>query len=140
MTLPPPTISVPLRDDGRGGIQVGECVFPLDLLIHEYEQGADPEGIVHAYPVLKLEDVYAVIAYYLRHKDEVSAYLKRREEEGAELRRQIEIQQAGQGSLRERLLARRAQQETESPQGGESDTARAWCWRIASAVPKKPAA
>ena len=111
MMLPMPTIPVPFHDDGRGGVRVGDCLFPLDILLHEYAQGADPEGIVHAYPVLELADVYAVIAYYLRHKDEVETYLKGREQEAAALRREIEAAQAGQGSLREKLLARRAQQE-----------------------------
>jgi len=102
---------VPLSDDGRGGLRVGECLFPLDVLLREYEQGADPESIVHAYPVLDLADVYAVIAYYLRHKDELDAYRFRPEAEAAQLRQQIEAKQTGQGSLRAKLLSRRAQQE-----------------------------
>ncbi len=106
-----PTIPVPLRDDGRGGVRVGECLFPLDILIREYEQGEDPDSIVHAYPVLKLEDVYAVIAYYLRHKAEVEAYLRQREGEAEALRREIESRQPDRAELRAKLLARRAQQQ-----------------------------
>jgi uncharacterized protein (DUF433 family) len=109
---------VPLRDDGRGGLRVGECLFPLDVLLREYEQGADPESMVHAYPVLELPDVYAVIAYYLRHKDELDAYCKRREAEAAELRQKIEATQMGQDSLRAKLLARRARQEQDHAVSG----------------------
>jgi hypothetical protein len=83
----------------------------LDTLINEFENGADPEGIVSAYPTLQLADVYAVIAYYLRHPDEVKDYLQRREAEAADLRREIESRQPGRAGLRAELLARRARQE-----------------------------
>jgi hypothetical protein len=82
----------------------------LDTLIDEYECGADPESIVNAYPTLRLADVYAVLAYYLGHRDEVNEYLRRRQAEAAELRRQIEAGQQGCGALRAKLLARRAAQ------------------------------
>ena len=111
MILPMPTIPVPLSDDGHGGIRIGDCLFPLDILIRDYERGADAESIVHAYPVLRLADVYAVIAYYLQNKLEVEAYLNQRETQAEALRRTIESAQAGRGSLRDKLLARRAQQE-----------------------------
>ncbi len=108
MTLPTPVVPVPLSDDGRGGVRVGKGLFPLEILIHEYGEGADPESIVHAYPALDLADVYAVIAYYLRHRAEVDAYVRRRDEAGAALQREIEVKQTGRGSLREKLLGRRA--------------------------------
>jgi uncharacterized protein (DUF433 family) len=111
MMLPIAAVPVPLSDDGRGGIRIGECLFPLDVLIREYEKGTDPRGIVKAYPVLQLPDVHAVIAYYLRYKDEVTAYLKRREEEAAAMRREIESSQPPSAELKAKLLARRAQQE-----------------------------
>jgi uncharacterized protein (DUF433 family) len=108
---------VPLRADAGGALRVGDSRVTLGVLIHEYEDGADPEGIVHAYPALRLADVYAVIAYYLRHRDEVSAYLRRREAEAAELRREIEAAQ-GPSDLRARLLARCAQQEQKHASSG----------------------
>jgi hypothetical protein len=83
----------------------------LDTVIHEFEDGADPEGIVHAYPTLQLADVYAVLAYYLRHRDEVNDYLQKRQAEAAALRQEIEARQPGGTGLRAKLLARRAQQE-----------------------------
>jgi uncharacterized protein (DUF433 family) len=101
---------VPLRDDGRGGLRVGQSRVSLDVLLREFEGGADPEGIVQAYPTLDLADVYAVIAYYLRHKEEVTGYLRRREAEAAELRRELESQQPDYGELRKKLLARRERQ------------------------------
>jgi uncharacterized protein (DUF433 family) len=111
MTPPVQSDPVPLRADDRGGLRVGDSRVSLDTLIHEYEKGEDPESIVHNYPTLQLADVYAVIAYYLRHSDEVNTYLQRRQVEAAELRREIESQQPGRAELRAKLLARRAEQE-----------------------------
>ena len=100
---------VPLTADGRGGLRVANSRVSLDTLIHEFEQGKDPEGIVRSYPTLHLADVYAVIAYYLRHRGEVNEYLRKREVEAAELRREIEGRQPDSAELRAKLLARRQQ-------------------------------
>jgi hypothetical protein len=60
------------------------------LVVEQYENGMAPEEMVRAYDSLVLSEVYAVIAYYLRHHDEVRAYLKRRQEEAADLQAKIE--------------------------------------------------
>jgi uncharacterized protein (DUF433 family) len=97
--------------DEHGAIRVGDSRVLLDVVIREFEQGASPEAIVHGYDTLQLVDVYAVIAYYLRHQGEVKDYLRRREEEAGALRRKIEAQQPGRPDMREKLLARRPQPE-----------------------------
>jgi len=61
--------------------------------------------MVRAYDTLGLADVHAVIAFYLRHRDEVRAYLKRRAEEAQALRAKIEAERPR--VAREELLARR---------------------------------
>jgi len=109
MILPLKPDPVPLREDSRGGFRFGDSRVPLDVVVEEYENGADPESIVIAYPTLQLDDVYAVIAYYLRHRDDVKAYLREREAKAAELRQEIESQQPDRGEFRAKLLARRAQ-------------------------------
>jgi uncharacterized protein (DUF433 family) len=43
------------------------------LVVEQYENGMTPEDMVRAYGTLELADVYAAIAYYLRHRDEVRA-------------------------------------------------------------------
>ena len=73
---------------------------------------------VHFYNAntLVLADVYAVIAYYLRHRDEVRAYLKGREEEAQALRAKIEAERPRVS--REELLARRsAREKADAPAG-----------------------
>jgi hypothetical protein len=51
-----------------------------------------PEDMVRAYDSLVLSDVHAVIAYYLRNRDEVTAYLKRRQQESQTLKQTIEAE------------------------------------------------
>jgi uncharacterized protein (DUF433 family) len=94
----------PLRADEGGAIRVGKSRISLDLIVGQYENGMTPEDMVRAYDTLVLADVYAVIAYYLRHQENVRAYLKRRVEEAETLRAKIEAEHPR--ISREELLAR----------------------------------
>ena len=99
----------PLRVDSSGAVRVGKTRVLLDLVIGGYNGGWSAEEIVERYPSLQLADVYAVIAYYLRHRDEVEEYLRERERKADEIRRTIEARDDPVG-IRARLLARRQQQ------------------------------
>ena len=106
----------PLRVDEGGAIRVGKSRISLDLVVEQYENGMTPEDMVRAYDTLGLADVHAVIAYYLRHRDEVRAYLKRRREEAEGLRAKIEAERPRVS--REELLARRsAREKANAPTG-----------------------
>jgi uncharacterized protein (DUF433 family) len=109
---------VPLRTDEYGVIRVGDSQVVLDIVIRAFNNGADPESIVHGYPTLNLADVYAAIAYYLRHRKEVDDYLQARQEEAERLRQEIEAKQPDRAELREKLLARKAQMELEHASSG----------------------
>jgi hypothetical protein len=80
-----------------------------DLVVHAFDEGATPETIVQMYPTLQLPDVYAVITYYLRHRDEVRGYLEMREQRAEQIRTRIQSQQPDIEDIRQRLLARRAE-------------------------------
>ena len=94
----------PLRLDAGGVVRVGTSRISLDLIVEQYENGMTPEDMVRAYDTLVLADVYAVIAYYLRHRDEVRDYLKRRGDEADTLRGRIEAERPR--VTREELLTR----------------------------------
>ncbi|SRR5258706_7138509 len=49
----------------------------LEHVVEAYKEGETPEQIAAYYKSLSLEQVYAVIAYYLRNRDDVEAYLAR---------------------------------------------------------------
>ena len=68
----------------------------LELVIRAFQDGATPEVIVQRYATLTLSDVYSVIAFYLRHTDEVEAYLATRERQAETTRERIE---GSQGDL-----------------------------------------
>ena len=100
----------------KGAPRVGNSRISLDLVVEQYENGMTPEDMVRAYDTLVLADVHAVIAYYLRHRDEVRAYLKRRAEEAEALRAKIEAERPRVS--REELLARRsAREKADAPTG-----------------------
>jgi uncharacterized protein (DUF433 family) len=98
---------VPLRVTPEGDVRIGATRVLLDLVVHAFDEGATPEAIIQRYPSLSLADVYAAIAYLLRHRAEVDAYLQERERRAEEVRRKIEADQEGTEAICERLLARR---------------------------------
>jgi uncharacterized protein (DUF433 family) len=101
----------PLRVDEQGVVRVGNSQVVLDIVIQEFQNGAEPEAIAHGYPTLDLADVYDVIAYYLRHRQDVDDYLQTRRRQADTLRREIEAKQPNRVDLRAKLLARKAQME-----------------------------
>ncbi|MGD0769559.1 MAG: DUF433 domain-containing protein [Tepidisphaeraceae bacterium] len=75
----------PLREDSDGALRVGESRVLLELIVRAFQDGATPETIVQRYSTLALAGVYSVIAYYLRDRKEVEAYLARRKQLAKEL-------------------------------------------------------
>jgi len=107
MTLTMATEMVPLVAGADGVIRVGKTRVTLDTVISAFLDGATAEEITYQYPSLDLADVYSVIAYYLRQRAEVDAYLRRRQEQAEKIRKQNEARFDPSG-IRDRLLARRA--------------------------------
>jgi uncharacterized protein (DUF433 family) len=96
---------IPLLTDADGVIRVAGTRVTLDTLVDTFLTGASPEEIAQDFPVLRLDDVYAVVTYYLRHRTEVDAYLRERRARAGVLRAEIEAH-SPQTGLRARLLAR----------------------------------
>ena len=97
----------PIEIDTAGVARVGGTRVTLDTVLAAFHDGATAEEIVYQYPSLALADVYAVIAQYLRHPEEIEAYLQRRRAEGDAVRKKNE-QRFDPDGVRARLLARRA--------------------------------
>jgi uncharacterized protein (DUF433 family) len=107
MSFTPQVEAPPLTDDGTGGLRVGESRVLLEMVIGAFQDGATAETIVQQYPSATLADVYAVIAYYLRHTQEIEQYLAKRQKRGEEVRKRIEAGQKDLTEIRARLKARR---------------------------------
>lgn len=114
-TLSLEPVSPPLRVDEGGVVRVGASRITLDLVVEQYENGMTPEDMVRAYETLALADAHHAIAYYLRHRDEVNAYLKRRALEAAELCAKIETEHPR--VTRAELLVRRGEEKANAPVG-----------------------
>jgi uncharacterized protein (DUF433 family) len=100
---------MPLRTDSDGVVRVGQTRVPIDTIVTAFELGSSAEEIVQQFPVLALADVYAVIGYYLHHREEVDNYLRERRQRAEAVRQATEARYDAIG-IRARLLARRAQQ------------------------------
>jgi uncharacterized protein (DUF433 family) len=100
----------PLEFTTDGVIRIGKTRVTLDTVIAVFKQGTTAEEIAYRYPSLKLADVYATIAFYLNHQQEVEVYLQQRQQQAQEIRRMNEARFDPQG-LRDRLLVRKAERE-----------------------------
>jgi uncharacterized protein (DUF433 family) len=97
----------PLREEPAGVYRVGNTRVLLELVIHAFNEGATAEEIVFRYPTLSLADVFGVIAYYLRHRVEVDAYIAESDRLGDIAEAEADARNADLVGIRERLLARR---------------------------------
>lgn len=83
-------LDVPLRKEESGAIRVGKTRVLLELVIWAFRDGATPDEIVQRYSTLDLADVYAVLAWCLRHGEMVDMYLRKREEYAESIQKKIE--------------------------------------------------
>lgn len=101
---------MPLKASLDGVVCVGGTRVTLDTIITVFKQGATAEEIVYRYPSLRLGDVYASIAFYLNHQEDVEAYLSQRQQQAKDIRQMNEARFDPQG-LRDRLLVRKVEQQ-----------------------------
>ena len=107
MTLALAIDPVPLVEAENGRvIRVAGTRVNLETLVSAYKAGSTPEQIAEDFSPVTLADVYAVIAYYLHHREEVESYFRQSAAWGDQIERELT---AGVdfGELRERLLDRR---------------------------------
>ena len=97
----------PIREDADGALRIGDSRVLLELVINAFQDGATPEAICLRYSSLRLSEIFAVIAYYLRHPQEVDAYLLRRERRTAENDARMQARQGDLTAIRARIAARR---------------------------------
>ena len=80
----------------------------LESVIYSFLDGATPEEICQDFSSLSLAQVYGVIAYYLRHREKVDAYLKTQQQAAEKLQQELRVRHRDfVRDLRERLLAHR---------------------------------
>lgn len=56
----------------------------IEIVIEQFQNGADPREIQRLFPNLTLEQIYATITYYMFNKEKIDAYI-------AEGIRQVEV-------------------------------------------------
>jgi len=103
--------SPPLRWDEAGGIRIGSSRVTLDSLLATYHNGSTPEEIAIQYSVLRLEDIYSTIAYYLSHRQDIDNYLEKRNQQAQQIRQEL-TQKHNLVDLRQRLLARQSEKKS----------------------------
>lgn len=110
MTLAIAVEPAPIKTDDQGVVRVASTRVTLDTVVTAFLEGCTPEEIGEQYPSLHLPDIYLVIGYYLRHPDEVHAYLAERQHQSVAIREEVERRFNPVG-IRDRLLARQNQSE-----------------------------
>jgi uncharacterized protein (DUF433 family) len=84
----------------------------LDSIVYAFRRGESPETICQNFELLRLEEAYGAITFYLANQAEVDAYLIRQNAKWAEGKRSAEPLPA---DLRERLMRARDELHTPHP-------------------------
>jgi uncharacterized protein (DUF433 family) len=99
-------------DERNGNYYVAGTRISLDSIVHAFRRGESPETICQNFELLRLEEVYGAIAYYLANQAAIDAYLASQSEKWAEGKRNSEPLPA---NLPERLARARDESHTTHP-------------------------
>ncbi len=88
----------------------GHRITVQNIVVWHERMGMNPDEIAATYPSITLADVYAALAYYHDHREEIRARMKADEEFVAELR-----SNAPPSRLQQILAERNAQHDTVPP-------------------------
>lgn len=102
--------TVPIRCDATGVHRVGQTRVTLEVVLQAHLEGESPEAICRSFDTLDLGDVYAVIAYFLKHRDEMAAFLRNCDDEADAARRELEATNPDALAVRELILERHRSQ------------------------------
>ena len=91
-------------EERDGNYYVAGSRISLDSIVFAFSRGESPETICQNFELLRLEEVYGAITYYLANQAEIDAYITRQKEKWEEGRRNAEPLPA---ELRERLMRAR---------------------------------
>jgi uncharacterized protein (DUF433 family) len=108
MTLAIALEPTPIETDPHGVVRVAKTRVTLDTVVTAFLEGCTPEEIGEQYPSLQLPDIYLVVGYYLRHRDEVHTYLAERQSQANVIQQEAE-QRFSPIGVRDRLFARHNQ-------------------------------
>ena len=91
MTTMNPDLDLPdlLTCTPQGTWRIAGTRVSLDSVIHSFWEGATPEEICQDFPSLSLAQAYGAIAYYLKQRDKVDAYLQAGRDGAEELQREL---------------------------------------------------
>jgi uncharacterized protein (DUF433 family) len=95
-----------------GNYYIAGTRISLDSIVHAFRRGESAETICQNFELLRLEEVYGSIAYYLANQPEIDAYLIRQHEKWVKGQRNAEPLPA---NLRERLMRARDELHTARP-------------------------
>ena len=96
-------------EERDGNYYVAATRISLDSIVHAFRRGDSPETICQNFDLLRLEEVYGAVAYYLANQADIDAYLIRQSEKWAEGRRNAEPLP---DDLRDRLIHARDESHT----------------------------
>ena len=96
-------------EERDGNYYVAGTRISLDSIVHAFLRGESPESICQDFELLRLEEVYGAIAYYLANQADIDAYMVLQNEKWAEGRRIAEPLPA---DLRNRLMRARDEMQT----------------------------
>ena len=74
--------------DCDGVVRACQTRVTLDTVTGTYKERTSAGGILDQYPSLDVADIYATIAYYLRHRQDVDDYLGQRDQQAERIRRE----------------------------------------------------
>jgi uncharacterized protein (DUF433 family) len=96
-------------EERDGNYYVAGTRISLDSIAHAFRRGESPETICENFQLLRLEEVYGAIAYYLANQTDIDAYLIHQSEKWVEGKRNAEPLP---GDLRDRLARARDEMQT----------------------------